>query len=157
MVQHCPCRRPPLPYRSAHTCAVPGVSQPLASYRGSPWPYCSPWLPCIATHGRPLSAKIQFCIATQLPAARYLRARAPLALCAGRPYRGPLMVISWRRLGRVVAPWMRPGQPSQPLCHDTNCCIVTQCMLKMGSSPAAACNASLFFFFTPIFFSHSSY
>ena len=52
-----------------------------------------------------------------------------------------------RWAGRVVVPWLCPGQPSQPLCHDTNCCIVTQCMLKMGSSPATACNVFFFLSF----------
>ena len=109
VAQHRPCCRPPQPYHCVHACPVPCVSQPPASYRGAPWPYRSPWLPCITTHGRPLSATIQFCIATQLPTARPLCARAAHP-ASSRPYCGPLL---------------HPGQPSQPLCHDTNCCIVT--------------------------------
>ena len=48
----------------------------------------------------------------------------------GRPYRGPLMVVSWRRLGRVVAeswpclgPWLR--SLAIP-CATEPCCVTIQ-------------------------------
>ena len=99
----------PRSYRRVHAFAVPRtplravlhVSQHPKPYRGALWSYRSPWLPCITTHGHPLSATIQFLYRDPTPNGQAL-ARAQLALHGGRPYHGPLMVVSWRRLGRVV-------------------------------------------------------
>ena len=54
-------------------------------------------------------------------------------------------VVSWPSrpyCGLSVAP--RPASPD--LCHDTNCCIVTHCKLKIGSSPTAFLHFFSFFF-----------
>ena len=116
---------------------------------------------------------IQFSIATYLPAAspsplsRYktvyrdtihqpVPAHGFYWPCSGFPwpcrglYRGPAGCIVADNAHPCCA--LRPV--SQALCHDTNYCIVTQCMLKMGSSPAAACNV---FFFHHFSSSHSSH
>ena len=95
------CRSAPAPCRRA----LSTVSQPLAAlYRD--------------TTVTLLSTTIQFCIMTQLPATKPLRANAPLALRAGRPYRGPLMAVSQGyiagMLDHIVAPAACPTQPPQP-------------------------------------------
>ena len=112
VAQHRPCRRPPGPYRRAHACAMPHISQPPAPYRGAPWPYRSPWLPCIATHGRPLSATIQFCIVTrsQRPGPCTRAARPTYRPTVSWPSDGRVVAESWPCRGPLAAP--RPAFPA---------------------------------------------
>ena len=154
--QHRPCRRPGWPCR--------------ALYRRAPrWRCCAyrsflrrivalslaVSLPYRDTTQRPSRMPVTihpFVSRHSPPAAKPSRpCRSPLR--AGRPCRLVALLWPYPQPGRVVALRLRPGQPSQPLCHDTNCCIVTQCMLKMGSSPTTACNVSLFFVSHLFFFS----
>ena len=87
-------------------------------------------------------------------------AHRPHALCRGRPCCGRVVglcpAVSWLVADPIVAdharPWLAPRPASSALCHDTNCCIVTQCKLKMGSSPAAF----LHLFFSISFLLHFS-
>ena len=113
---------PPQPrYKSLYRDPAPSRAH-CAPYRRLPgrivaeqWPYRSPWLPCITTHGRPLSATIQFCIMTQLPTARHLRAHAARPTRAGRtidrswPYRRVVL-----QAGSAVSWPLLHAQPSLP-------------------------------------------
>ena len=106
---------------------------------------------CITTQRSPLSHDTMFCIAT--PPSQAMHARVLLnALLAGRScrglYHGPTK--SCRGRGLAIS-WPLQLCPAA-LCHDTIHCIVTQ----MGSS-LSSCLLSIFFFFTSIFFSYSSY
>ena len=95
-----------------------------------------PRLHCIVTQGHP-SATIQRFVSRLSPWPSHARehCRMPCAQAVVWPCRG---------LYRGLSPMPRPTSPA--LCHDTNYCIVTQCKLKMGSSPAA--------FLHPFFFHH---
>ena len=102
---------------------------------------------CIVTHEAAPNHNT-ICIATQPGHA--LRACAlPSAPRASQPYRGPLMVVSWRRLGRVVALGCTPLRCPALLCHDTISCIVTQHQTWAVAHPLAK---NCFFFSQHIFF-----
>ena len=76
----------------------------------------------ITTQLLPLSHDTMLCIAT--PLGQALRAPALLpAPRASQPYHGPLMVVLWRRLGRVVAEsWPYRG----PWLRTHACCVMKQ-------------------------------
>ena len=93
---------------------------------------------------------IQFIISRHSPPARPRAHALPTVSWPPLAVSWAWLAVSWPAFVCPCAFAARPGQPPRPLCHDTNLCIVTQCMLKMGSSPAAACNVS--FFFHTIFF-----
>ena len=84
----------------------------------------------------------KFCIVThpQWPS----RARTlPLAPRAGRPFCGPLLAVSWRFAGPVMAPWCAPSSSVSRynlLYRDLN--------WKMGSNPSSLPNTSFFFFYS---------
>ena len=80
---------------------LPRVSQSLASYR-------SPWLHCIATQGRPLSAMIQFLYRNPTPS-RSLPAVS-----------WPYHAVSWLCLGRTVGRLDRVVAESWPV-HASPC------------------------------------
>ena len=108
VAQHRPCRSPPRPYHHAPVCAVPHVPlrvvpcmalRCIVAHRGL---IAAPGCPVLRHMVTPSQPRYSFVSrpSSQRPGPC---SRAWLTLRASRLYRGPLMVVSWRRLDRVVA------------------------------------------------------
>ena len=126
-----PCRAHHVPCRSIVLCAHAAVSQRCHSlYRDL----------------KVAPATIQFLYRDTHPQRPSLRALAPLAFLAGRPYRRPPdrdVAMLWSSRGALLAvSWPQLRAPVR-LCHDTMHFIVTKC--KNGQKPSLL-PAPLFFF-----------
>ena len=97
VAKHRPCRRPPRPYRRAHA-----YSSPQRCIMGHCGRIAAPNCPVSRHMVAPSQPRYNF---VSQPSSQWQGpcARAPLALRTSRLYRGPLMIVSWHRLGRVVA------------------------------------------------------
>ena len=145
--QHRPCHRPGWPCRALYRSAPARVAACRVATHAPCRKLVSQYNPTTTPRAvsRPTSPPPRhntICITTQPGQA--MRARA------GRPYHGPLMVVSWHRLGRVVAeawpcrgPWLlTPTLPSLTMLRYNQ--LYRDPAPNMGSSPS---NCQKLFFF----------